>query len=66
MADLINKERIMTILFLDTPPVGLVSDALELYKHLLIPFYIVRQNFFKKGNDHATNNRVRRVRDSSV
>ncbi len=35
-------------IILDTPPVGLVSDALELAQYCDVTLYIVRQNFTKK------------------
>lgn len=47
-------------IILDTPPVGLVSDALELVNYADVTLYIVRQNFTKKGMITLLNNRVKR------
>lgn len=47
-------------IILDTPPVGLVSDALELAQYCDVTLYIVRQNFTKKGMITLLNNRVKR------
>lgn len=45
---------------LDTPPVGLVSDALELAQFSDVTLYIVRQNFTKKEMLTLLNNRAKR------
>jgi capsular exopolysaccharide synthesis family protein len=45
---------------LDTPPVGLVSDALELAQYCDVTLYIVRQNFTKKEMLTLLNNRAKR------
>lgn len=34
---------------LDTPPIGLVTDALELQKHVDATLYVIRQDYTKKG-----------------
>ena len=47
-------------IILDTPPVGLVSDALELAQYCDVTLYIVRQNFSKKEMITLLNNRVKR------
>lgn len=47
-------------IILDTPPVGLVSDALELAQYCDVILYVVRQNFTKKGMITLLNNRVKR------
>jgi polysaccharide biosynthesis transport protein len=47
-------------IILDTPPVGLVSDALELAQYSDVTLYIVRQNFSKKEMITLLNNRIRR------
>jgi succinoglycan biosynthesis transport protein ExoP len=47
-------------IILDTPPVGLVSDALELSQYSDVILYIVRQNFSKKEMISQLNNRVKR------
>lgn len=45
---------------LDTPPVGLVSDALELVQFADVTLYIVRQNYTKKEMITLLNTRVKR------
>ena len=47
-------------IILDTPPVGLVSDALELSQFCDVTLYIVRQNFTKKEMLTLLNNRTKR------
>jgi capsular exopolysaccharide synthesis family protein len=47
-------------IILDTPPVGIVSDALELAQYCDVTLYIVRQNFTKKDMITLLNNRVKR------
>jgi len=47
-------------IILDTPPVGLVSDALELAQYSDVTLYIVRQNFTKKEMLTLLNNRTKR------
>ena len=47
-------------IILDTPPVGLVSDALELAQYSDVTLYIVRQNFSKKEMITLLNNRIKR------
>lgn len=47
-------------IILDTPPVGLVSDSLELAQYCDVTLYIVRQNFSKKDMITLLNNRVKR------
>jgi Mrp family chromosome partitioning ATPase len=49
MGELIEElEKIGDYIILDTPPVGLVSDALELVQYCDVTLYIIRQNFTKK------------------
>ena len=45
---------------LDTPPVGLVTDAVELSQYADVTLYITRQNFTKKEMINLLNNRVNR------
>ncbi|WP_413999326.1 GumC family protein [Flavobacterium sp. W1B] len=61
MGELISalKKRYDYII-LDTPPVGLVSDSLELAQYCDVTLYIVRQNFSKKEMITLLNNRVKR------
>jgi len=47
-------------IILDTPPVGLVADSLELDQYSDVTLYIVRQNFTKKDMITLLNNRVNR------
>lgn len=47
-------------IILDTPPVGLVVDSLDLVQYSDVVLYIVRQNFTKKGMISLLNNRVNR------
>lgn len=47
-------------IILDTPPVGLVSDSLELVQFSDVILYIVRQNYTKKDMITLLNNRVKR------
>jgi capsular exopolysaccharide synthesis family protein len=45
---------------LDTPPVGLVTDAVELSSYVDVTLYVMRQNFTKKEMVNLLNNRVKR------
>jgi len=47
-------------IILDTPPVGLVADSLELSQFCDVTLYMVRQNFTKKEMITLLNNRVNR------
>jgi capsular exopolysaccharide synthesis family protein len=61
MKELINElKHKYDYIILDTPPVGLVSDALELAQYCDITLYIVRQNFTKKDMITLLNNRIKR------
>jgi len=61
MKDLIEELKSKyDYIILDTPPVGLVSDALELAQFCDITLYIVRQNFTKKEMITLLNNRIKR------
>jgi succinoglycan biosynthesis transport protein ExoP len=61
MAELIEELRkTYDYIILDTPPVGLVSDALELSQYSDVTLYIVRQNFSKKEMITLLNNRIKR------
>jgi len=42
-------KKIYDVIVLDTPPLGLVADALTLMKFSDINLYVVRQNYTKKG-----------------
>ena len=61
MKELIDElKKKYDYIILDTPPVGLVSDALELAQYCDVILYIVRQNFTKKDMITLLNNRVKR------
>ena len=61
MEDLIDElKNKYDYIILDTPPVGLVADSLELAQYCDVTLYIVRQNFTKKGMITLLNNRVNR------
>jgi succinoglycan biosynthesis transport protein ExoP len=47
-------------IILDTPPVGLVTDAVELSTFADVTLYVMRQNFTKKEMVNLLNNRVKR------
>ncbi len=47
-------------IILDTPPVGLVADAIELSKFADVTLYIMRQNYTKKDMVTLLNNRYKR------
>lgn len=47
-------------IIMDTPPVGLVTDALALSQYADVTLYIARQNFSKKEMITLLNNRVKR------
>ena len=48
--DLINSlKETYDYVILDTPPIGLVSDAIELLKYSNSTIYVVRQNYTEKG-----------------
>ena len=63
MAEL--KQRYDYII-LDTPPVGLVSDAVELSQYSDVTLYIMRQNYTKKDMITLLNNRQKRGELSNV
>jgi len=51
---------------LDTPPVGLVSDALELLKYADSTIYVVRQAYSQKGMLKMINDKYRKQEISNV
>jgi polysaccharide biosynthesis transport protein len=53
-------------IILDTPPVGLVTDAVELSIFADVTLYVMRQNFTKKEMVNLLNNRVKREELSNV
>ncbi len=61
----ILKERYDYII-LDTPPIGLVADAIELAPHVDATLYIMRQNYTKKDMVSLLNNRHQREEIKNV
>lgn len=53
-------------IILDTPPIGLVTDAVELATYADIVIYVMRQNITKKGMPNLVNNMVKRGELSNV
>lgn len=67
MAELIEElKKNYDYIILDTPPVGLVSDSLELGQYADVTLYIVRQNITKKEMIPLLNNRVKRGEMNNV
>jgi succinoglycan biosynthesis transport protein ExoP len=67
MGELIEElKNTYDYIILDTPPVGLVSDALELMQFSDVTLYVVRQNYSKKEMITLLNNRVKRGELSNV
>ncbi|MCW2117721.1 capsular exopolysaccharide synthesis family protein [Flavobacterium sp. 7A] len=63
---MIELKNTYDYIILDTPPVGLVSDAMELSQYVDVTLYIVRQNFSKKEMITLLNNRLNRKELSNV
>lgn len=53
-------------IILDSPPIGLVADALALDKYVDATIYIVRQGFTKKGMLHTINEKYKTGEMSSL
>ncbi len=61
MADFMTElKKRYDYIILDTPPVGLVTDAIELSQFADITLYITRQNFSRKDMINLLNIRVKR------
>jgi capsular exopolysaccharide synthesis family protein len=61
MEEMINELKLRyDYIILDTPPVGLVSDALELAKFCDATLYVTRQGFTKKGMLSVINEKHKR------
>ncbi len=61
MSEMIEELKLKyDYIILDTPPVGLVSDALEISDFADITLYIVRQNYTKKEMINLLNTRIAR------
>lgn len=67
MSELIEELKLKyDYIILDTPPVGLVADSLELVQFSDVVLYIVRQNYTKKEMITLLNNRIKRGELSNV
>lgn len=67
MKELIDELKLKyDYIILDTPPVGLVSDSLELVQFSDVILYIVRQNYTKKEMITLLNTRIKRGELSNV
>lgn len=53
-------------IILDTPPIGLVTDAIELSPFVDVTIYVMRQNVTKKGMISLLNNLVKREEIKNV
>lgn len=61
MKEMINELKTKyDYIVLDTPPVGLVTDSIELSSFCDVTLYVTRQNFTKKDMIKVLNNRVSR------
>lgn len=61
MEELISELKLRyDYIILDTPPVGLVSDAIELCNFADLTLYIIRQNYTKKEMINLLNIRIKR------
>ena len=50
-------EKEYDYIVVDTPPVGLVSDALELFKYSDAICYVIRQNYSQRGMMNMIDNK---------
>ena len=67
MDDLIEELKLKyDYIILDTPPVGLVADALELAKYADATIYVTRQGFTKKGMLAVVNEKHKRGELSNI
>ncbi|MBW1657676.1 polysaccharide biosynthesis tyrosine autokinase [Flavobacterium quisquiliarum] len=67
MKELIDELKLKyDYIILDTPPVGLVADSLELVQFSDVILYIVRQNYTKKDMITLLNNRIKRGEFTNV
>jgi len=67
MKELIDELKLKyDYIILDTPPVGLVADSLELVQFADVTLYIVRQNYTKKDMITLLNTRLKRGELSNV
>lgn len=67
MGNLIDElKKRYDYIILDTPPIGLVTDALELVHFCDVTLYVVRQNYTKSDMITLLNNRINRGELSNV
>ncbi len=60
MEEMINElKKTYDYIILDSPPIGLVADALELTKYADATLYIVRQNYTKRGMFNFINDKYK-------
>ena len=53
-------KQVYDYIILDTPPIGLVSDALNLFRHTDATLYVVRQNYTKDPMLNVINEKYRK------
>ena len=53
-------------ILIDTPPIGVVSDAIDLIKHADSSLYVVRQNFSQKGMLKMVNEKYEKGEVSNI
>ena len=53
-------------IILDTPPIGLVADAIELVEYVDATLYVVRQDYTKKGMLSLINDKFKRKELSNI
>lgn len=69
LVEMIDRLKLMyDYIVLDTPPIGLVSDAMELSNFADVVLYIVRQNYTDKGmiNQLNVNNKRGELKNVSI
>lgn len=65
-ATLTKLKSIYDVILIDTPPVGLVTDAMLLMKQADIPIYVVRANYSKKNVKNTINKLVKNTGFSNL
>src|SRR5690606_34749321 len=59
-------KKVYDVIILDTPPVGLVTDAVLLMKKADIQVYVVRANYSKKSSKNTINKLVKNTGFSNL
>jgi Mrp family chromosome partitioning ATPase len=59
-------KEIYDYIILDTPPIGLVADALELLEYADASLYVVRQNYTKKPMINFVNDKYKKGEISNI